>query len=397
MNSKQISPLRSIARAVGEGIGTSLAGIRRSVALLAVALAIVTSLVLGSHPAGAQSNVYIVQPGDTLTGIAFGFYGNASYWPTIYQANRELIGGDPNIIVPGQRLVIPQAVSAQGIVPVAQTVQRYLVQPGDTLSLVALKVYGSDTLWPAIYEANRGLVGDPNLIRAGQVLTIPALSQQFVRQVSRQVVVTQPVVQPLQIAQYYRLVPGDTLVRISERFYGTWVYWPTIYALNRAALGPDPDSPPVGALIALPVVSSLPRIEYQPVIVQQVIVRQPIIVRRPVQRQPAQPDGPILILPGAPAQAGVTSGESAIPVQAQPIQGAAELRLPGAETGRLIFGAEGQSGLTYTVQQGDTLVTIARSIYGDPSRWPTIYNANLEVIGSNPAAVPVGATLTIPE
>jgi nucleoid-associated protein YgaU len=45
--------------------------------------------------------------GDTLSGIAERFYHHAADWPTIYNANRALIGGNPNIIYPGEQLVIP--------------------------------------------------------------------------------------------------------------------------------------------------------------------------------------------------------------------------------------------------------------------------------------------------
>lgn len=31
----------------------------------------------------------------------------AAFWPQLYQANHQLIGADPNLILPGQQLVIP--------------------------------------------------------------------------------------------------------------------------------------------------------------------------------------------------------------------------------------------------------------------------------------------------
>ena len=41
--------------------------------------------------------------------------------------------------------------------------------------------------------------------------------------------------------------------------------------------------------------------------------------------------------------------------------------------------------LTYTVQPADEaegLLAIARRLYGDPSRWPEIYEANQAIIGT---------------
>jgi LysM repeat protein len=56
--------------------------------------------------AAPAQRVYIVVPGDNLTRIAERFYGNAN-WQGIYAANRGIIGGNPNLIRPGQHLVIP--------------------------------------------------------------------------------------------------------------------------------------------------------------------------------------------------------------------------------------------------------------------------------------------------
>lgn len=50
---------------------------------------------------------WYVKPGDTLSGIANSNYGDPTRWPEIYQANRETIGADPDLIFPGQWLRIP--------------------------------------------------------------------------------------------------------------------------------------------------------------------------------------------------------------------------------------------------------------------------------------------------
>lgn len=49
---------------------------------------------------------YIVKKGDTLTSIAKRLTGSSN-WKPIYNANRAVIGGNPNRIKTGQRLVIP--------------------------------------------------------------------------------------------------------------------------------------------------------------------------------------------------------------------------------------------------------------------------------------------------
>ncbi|MBM3994737.1 MAG: LysM peptidoglycan-binding domain-containing protein [Planctomycetes bacterium] len=51
--------------------------------------------------------LHIVKPGDNLSAIARKYYGNSNDWPKIYQANKALIGPNPNLIQPGQHLIIP--------------------------------------------------------------------------------------------------------------------------------------------------------------------------------------------------------------------------------------------------------------------------------------------------
>jgi nucleoid-associated protein YgaU len=54
-----------------------------------------------------EPHIYEVNWRDTLSGIADFFYGRASAWQTIYRANRGVIGSNPDLIRPGQRLTIP--------------------------------------------------------------------------------------------------------------------------------------------------------------------------------------------------------------------------------------------------------------------------------------------------
>jgi len=49
----------------------------------------------------------------------------------------------------------------------------YVVQPGDSLSKIAKVYYGNAMKYPEIFEANREVIKDPNLIYPGQKLRIP--------------------------------------------------------------------------------------------------------------------------------------------------------------------------------------------------------------------------------
>ena len=62
-----------------------------------------------TSPAPPQATTYTVVKGDCLWNIAKKFYGSGSKYTIIYNANRGVIGGNPNLIYPGQVLTIPAA------------------------------------------------------------------------------------------------------------------------------------------------------------------------------------------------------------------------------------------------------------------------------------------------
>ena len=50
---------------------------------------------------------YTVKAGDTLRGIAEKIYGDAEAYTKIYEANKDAIGPDPDMIKEGMELKIP--------------------------------------------------------------------------------------------------------------------------------------------------------------------------------------------------------------------------------------------------------------------------------------------------
>jgi len=110
---------------------------------------------------------YIVQAGDTLSGIAQRAYNHGSqpYWTVIYRVNQNEIGNDPNVIHQGEALYIPPIVSPP------QQNSFYLVQAGDTLWGIAQQAYGDGNVDQQLYNVNKKVIGDdPNLILPGQIL-----------------------------------------------------------------------------------------------------------------------------------------------------------------------------------------------------------------------------------
>lgn len=60
----------------------------------------------GKAPSGGRRHTVV--SGDSLSKIAKQHYGDANKWRRIYDANRQTIGDNPDLIKPGQDLVIPE-------------------------------------------------------------------------------------------------------------------------------------------------------------------------------------------------------------------------------------------------------------------------------------------------
>jgi tetratricopeptide (TPR) repeat protein len=67
------------------------------------------------------------------------------------------------------------AADGQQITVIAPTTSVYCVQEGDTLSLIAARMYHDPRKWKAILDANTTNLVSPDKLRAGQILTIPQL------------------------------------------------------------------------------------------------------------------------------------------------------------------------------------------------------------------------------
>jgi LysM repeat protein len=66
-----------------------------------------TSLPSPGAPAVGEAQIYEVKSGDTLGAIAQRFYGKASLYPKIFDANRDILT-NPDLIKVGQKLKIPK-------------------------------------------------------------------------------------------------------------------------------------------------------------------------------------------------------------------------------------------------------------------------------------------------
>lgn len=137
-------------------------------------------------PAPVTAKTYKIQSGDTFSSIAIKLYDDEKKWAAIAQANPLV---DPTKLKVGQEIRLPnlaraaqereaalrkaaeEVAAAEGdgsATPVTVT-----VQPGDTLSHIAHRVYGKARHWNLIFEANKDQLKDPGDVKVGQKLKIP--------------------------------------------------------------------------------------------------------------------------------------------------------------------------------------------------------------------------------
>jgi len=75
--------------------------------------------------------------------------------------------------LPARPTPIVEPVYTDALVTHHEQVRCYTVQPGDTLSSIAQRFYGNPADWHWLYQVNRSVVQNPNVIYPGEVLTIP--------------------------------------------------------------------------------------------------------------------------------------------------------------------------------------------------------------------------------
>ena len=133
-----------------------------------------------SAPTSREASTHKVRPGDTLGHIAQQYYGAASRWHRIAEANP---GVDPSSLRVGQELVIPPGPRAnrsssttrqdrpQHDLPQGRT---HTIGEGETLSSIAEDHLGHERHWYKIYEINEKRIGDnPDRLVLGMVIAIP--------------------------------------------------------------------------------------------------------------------------------------------------------------------------------------------------------------------------------
>jgi nucleoid-associated protein YgaU len=117
------------------------------------------------NEAAGQVATYTVEKNETLMWIAFKIYGDYSKWKDIRAMNTDKIRGQTviagtqiNYTVPDQEFKY----NPKG--------NPYLIKQEDTLGTISTDVYGTGKHWKYIWDNNKVMIKNPNLIFAGFTL-----------------------------------------------------------------------------------------------------------------------------------------------------------------------------------------------------------------------------------
>lgn len=80
-------------------------------------------------------------------------------------------GNTPGTAAPATRTTAQPAVQTQNNPPIPP--RSYVVESGDTLSKISLKVYGNPNRWNEIFQANRDKMSNAHSLKVGMTLNIP--------------------------------------------------------------------------------------------------------------------------------------------------------------------------------------------------------------------------------
>ncbi|MHB1158624.1 MAG: LysM peptidoglycan-binding domain-containing protein [Phycisphaerales bacterium] len=171
--------------------------------------------VIGNPPGNNANNhdkIHFIEKGDSLYSLAKKYYGDGSYYKTIYEANKDKMRSPGDLRI-GVRLVIPDrggntttstpgsspdtiaafdpntppslrgdrtppteppatAFTSEGATSGGDT-KTYTIQKGDVLGKLATKFYGTSKAWPKLVALNRGVIKDPDNLVVGTTIKVP--------------------------------------------------------------------------------------------------------------------------------------------------------------------------------------------------------------------------------
>ena len=130
-----------------------------------------------TKPKGVE---YVVGEGDSLSLLSEKYYGDMMAWEKIYNANKDTVGNDPNLLYVGVKLLIPDAEPKQAtggpsmlkLEDQTAVPSTYTVLENDDLCKLGERFYGACEKGWDIYEWNKADIVNPHLIYPGQIFTL---------------------------------------------------------------------------------------------------------------------------------------------------------------------------------------------------------------------------------
>lgn len=121
-------------------------------------------------------NFYIVEKGDSLWKIAEKKYNDGYAWAKIAKDNNLK---NASIIYVGQKLKMP-VMESTITASINQTTNKidqgeYKVVRNDNLWKIAVRAYGDGYKWTNIYQENKAVINNPDLLEIGMMIKIPKL------------------------------------------------------------------------------------------------------------------------------------------------------------------------------------------------------------------------------
>lgn len=282
----------------------------------------------------------------------------------------------------------------------------YEIAPGDSLYVISQKVYGSPRHWRQIFEANRDKLQAEDHLVAGTRIRIPKIATGPAPNVPE----ASPSASPMELAgkRTHTVKAGDSLSTISKLYYKDSRYWQKIQEANSKVL-PDPHSLKVGLVLVIPEVQpsavakapetapSAPAAEFGGKKIHVVAAGDNLSTisqkhfgttrhwkaifdaNRGVLTSPdILSAGMKLVIPEVPAT----------PVQLAGVPSAPKTPSMPAELAAL--------GMPYTVQEGDTLSSIAERFLGSENEWRRIDALNKGITYRDADHLSIGTVIVIP-